>query len=119
MGLEALVKLDKPFLNRDAVETALAKPARERMVMLALDEADVTASNADATGGEPIFLNGTGIGRVSSGGYGYGVNRSLALASIKAGNPGDTVEVMVLGRPHKAEILVRPPFDPEGHRLRA
>ncbi|WP_121063505.1 GcvT family protein [Chachezhania antarctica] len=119
VGLEALVKLDKPFLNRDAVETALAKPARERMVMLALDEADVTASNADATGGEPIFLNGTGIGRVSSGGYGYGVNRSLALASIKAGNPGDTVEVMVLGRPHKAEILVRPPFDPEGHRLRA
>ena len=119
VGLEGLVKFDKPFLNRDAAAEAMAKPARERMVVLALDEADVTASNADATGGEPIFLNGAGIGRVSSGGYGYGVNRSLALASIKAGNPGDRVEVMVLGRPHGAEILAEPPFDPKGARLRA
>ncbi|MFT7311788.1 MAG: dimethylglycine dehydrogenase, partial [Paracoccaceae bacterium] len=32
---------------------------------------------------------------------------------------GDTVEVYVLGQPHKARILHAPPFDPAGARLRA
>ena len=36
----------------------IGEAPRERLVMLALDEADVTASNADATGGEPIFCDG-------------------------------------------------------------
>ena len=31
----------------------------------------------------------------------------------------DAVEVMVLGRPHRAKVLSAPPFDPEGRRLRA
>jgi dimethylglycine dehydrogenase len=84
-----------------------------------LDAAQTDASNADATGGEPIFRNGTGIGRVTSGAYGYHVGKSLALGYVKNAGPGDEVEVMVLGRPHKAVILDRPPFDPEGERLRA
>ena len=50
--------------------------------MLALDEADVTASNADATGGEPIFATACGVGRVTSGAYGYSVGMSLALGYV-------------------------------------
>ena len=34
--------------------------------MLALDAGQTDASNADATGGEPIFKDGIGIGRVTS-----------------------------------------------------
>ncbi|WP_109464443.1 GcvT family protein [Albibacillus kandeliae] len=119
VGLDRLCKLDKPFLNRDAAAKAMAETAREHLVILALDEADTVASNADATGGEPIFMNGTGIGRVSSGAYGYSVGMSLALGYVKGAAPGDQVDVMVLGRPHKARILDAPPFDPEGARLRA
>ena len=119
VGLDRLCKLDKPFLNRDAAAKAMAETAREHLVILALDEADTAASNADATGGEPIFMNGKGIGRVSSGAYGYSVGMSLALGYVKEAAPGDRVEVMVLGRPHKARILDAPPFDPEGARLRA
>ena len=77
------------------------------------------ASQADATGGEPIFKNGKGIGRVTSGTYGYSVGMSLALGFVQDAEPGDHVEVMVLGRPHKAQILHEPPFDPKGLRLRA
>ena len=86
-----------------------------------IDEEAVTASNADATGGEPIFKDGKGIGRVTSGTYGYTVGMSLALGYIKSGTaaPGDEVEVMVLGQPHKGRILEGPPFDPEGEKLRA
>jgi dimethylglycine dehydrogenase len=82
----------------------------------------VAADGADATGGEPIFLgDGTPVGQVTSGAYGYSVGKSLALGTIKAGSarPGDRLSVAVLGRPHEAILLERPPFDPEGRRLRS
>ncbi|NRB34522.1 MAG: GcvT family protein [Rhodobacteraceae bacterium] len=119
VGLDRLCKFDKDFLNREAAQTVIDRPARENLVLLALDEADVTASNADATGGEPIFRNGKGIGRVTSGAYGYSVGMSLALGYVTEAAPGDRVEIMVLGRPHGAVILDSPPFDPDGTRLRA
>ncbi len=119
VGLDRLCKMDKDFLNRAAAAQVMGNAPRERLVLLALDEADVTASNADASGGEPIFKDGRGVGRVSSGAYGYSVGASLALGYVTGAEPGDTVEVMVLGRPHRARILHAPPFDPKGERLRA
>ncbi|MEZ5847408.1 MAG: FAD-dependent oxidoreductase [Geminicoccaceae bacterium] len=115
-GLEGLIRSDRDFLNRAAWEAIRDKPARERMTMLEID-----AREADATGGEPIFLaDGTPAGQVSSGAYGYSVGKSLAIAYLKAGSagPGDEVEVAILGRPHAARILAEPPFDPGGERLR-
>ncbi|MFC4668228.1 FAD-dependent oxidoreductase [Seohaeicola nanhaiensis] len=119
VGLDRLVKLDKDFLNKEAVAANMAKEAREHLVVLALDEGDTAASKADATGGEPIFKDGQGVGRVTSGAYGYSVGMSLALGYVKGAGPGDRVDVMVLGRPHRAVILSEPPFDPSGARLRA
>ncbi len=115
-GLAGLIKREKDFLNK-ASWLAIADTApREDMVLLSID-ADI----ADATGSEPIFaLDGTAIGQVSSGAYGYSVNQSLALAYLKAGTAkaGDIVHVAILGRPHTARILPEPPFDPGGLRLR-
>jgi dimethylglycine dehydrogenase len=115
-GLAGLVKADKDFLNKAAWQAIADRPARETMVMLAIE-----TEGADASGGEPVFLaDGTPAGQVSSGGYGYTVGQSLALAYLKAGMaaPGDTVEVALLGRPHRAHVLAAPPFDPTGDRLR-
>lgn len=119
VGLDRLCKMDKTFLNKSAVAKTLGYQAREHLVTMALDAADTAVSHADATGGEPIFKDGLGIGRVTSGAYGYSVGQSLALGFVKNAKPGDRVEVMVLGKPHGAIILDRPPFDPEGQRLRA
>ncbi len=119
VGLDRLCKMDKHFLNKAAAEEVLARPARERLVLLHLDEAAVNASDADATGGEPIFRNGKGIGRVTSGTYGYTVGKSLALGFVAGAEAGAEVDVMILGRPHRARILSEPPFDPRGARLRA
>lgn len=119
VGLDRLCKMDKEFLNKAAAQEVMKNEAREALVILHIDEADVTASNADATGNEPIFMNGIGIGKVTSGTYGYTVGKSLALAYVKNAKPGDRVEVMILGRPHGATILEEPPFDPKGARLRA
>jgi len=118
VGLERLIKLDKgDFLNRAAYEKIAQEPARESLIMLEVD-----AKEADATGGEPIFLqDGTPAGHVTSGAYGYSVDKALALGFLKTGmgKPGDTVSVAILGRPHDAVVLERPPFDPEGQKLRA
>ncbi|GGX46547.1 dehydrogenase [Tateyamaria omphalii] len=119
VGLDRLVKLDKEFLNKDAVEKVLSNPPRESLVLLQLDESDVRTSGADATGGEPIFRDGVGVGRVTSGAYGFGVGMSLALGFVRGVEPGHVVDVMVLGRRHKAKILEKPPFDPDGMRLRS
>jgi dimethylglycine dehydrogenase len=118
VGLDRLIKLDKPrFLGREAWLSLKERPPREKLVML-----EVEAKSADASGGEPVFaLDGTPVGRVSSGAYGHSVGRSLALSFIKTGHvtPGACFEVAVLGRPHRARLLDAPPFDPSGERLRA
>ncbi len=119
VGLDRLCKTDKDFLNKEAALKAMDQAPRESLMLLALDEEAVNASCADATGGEPIFKGDQGVGRVTSGGYGYSVGMSLALGYINGAAPGDEVDVMVLGRPHKARILHEPPFDPKGERLRA
>lgn len=116
-GLDRLIKLDKgPFLNRDACETALRRQPRERLVMM-----EIETTNADANGGEPIFLtNGEPIGYVTSGAFGPSVEKSLALGYVKCAwaQPGLEMDVAVLGRPHRAVQLAEPAFDPSGQRLR-
>ncbi|MEL6432214.1 MAG: FAD-dependent oxidoreductase [Pseudomonadota bacterium] len=121
VGLAALCKMDKDFLHKEAARQAMMKPPREHMVLIHIDEDAVGASGADATGGEPIRKSGKPVGRVTSGTYGYTVGKSLALGYVRAGTaePGDEVEVMVLGQPHKGIILNEPPFDPKGEKLRA
>jgi dimethylglycine dehydrogenase len=116
VGLDRLIKLDKYFLNKNSYLKVKDNAPRE---MLSLIEVlDVT--NADATGGEPIFLtDGTPVGRVTSGTYGYSVEKSLALGYLKGVAPGTEVDVMILGKPHRGVVLTEPPFDPAGDRLRA
>ena len=116
-GLARLTKMDKDFLNKAAYAEVAETPAREHMVLM-----EVNADVADASGGEPIFRpDGTPIGQVSSGAYGYHVKKSLALGYVKDGHeaPGTIVEIAVLGKPHQARILAAPPFDADGSRLRA
>lgn len=82
----------------------------------------LAAVQADASGGEPIFLpDGSAVGQVTSGAYGYSVGQSLALGFVRAdaATPGQRFSISVLGRPHEAILLDRPPFDPAGLRLRS
>ena len=115
--LDGLIKLGKDFLNKDAYLALKDTPPRE---VLSIVEVLETPMNADATGGEPIFhRDGRPAGRVTSGTYGYTVGKSLAMAYLNGAEPGTEVDVMILGRPHRAVVLAEPPFDPKGERLRA
>ena len=56
---------------------------------------------------------------MTSGTYGYGVNKSLALCYLKNVAADDELDVMILGKPHHAIVLPEAPFDPKGKKLRA
>jgi dimethylglycine dehydrogenase len=61
-------------------------------------------------------------GWVTSGGYGHAVRLSLAQGYLPAGLAGRAeeglFEVEILGVRRPARILLEPPFDPEGVRMR-
>ena len=64
VGLEHLIKLDKNFLNKNAYLAVNKNSPRERLSTFEVE----VSNDADASGGEPIFLaDGTGVGRVTSG----------------------------------------------------
>ncbi|MDP5217749.1 FAD-dependent oxidoreductase [Ruegeria sp. 2205SS24-7] len=117
VGLERLIKLDKDFLNKEAYLQIKDNAPREVLSVFAVE----ANHDADASGGEPIFLpDGRPVGRVTSGAYGYSVGQSLAIgfADPVLASPGDEVEIFILGKPHRATRLATPPFDPEGLHLR-
>jgi glycine cleavage system T protein len=113
-GLGFAVKLDKgDFVGRDAL-LAAQEPER-RLACLTLAE-----PRAVALGSEPVRIDGELVGRVTSGGYGYTVERSIAYAYVPAAHaePGRPVEVEIFGEWVAGEVAPEPLFDPAGERLR-
>lgn len=113
-GLEFAVKLDKgDFVGRDAL---LAAEPERRLACLVLED-----PRAVALGSEPVRIDGATVGRVTSGGYGYTVERSIAYAYVPASNtqPGRPVEVEIFGEWVSGEVAAEPLYDPAGERIRS
>ena len=113
-GLGFAVKLDRDFLGRDAL-VAAGEPERSLACLVLADERSV------ALGSEPVRLDGEIAGRVTSGGYGYTVERSIAYAYVPAAKAeaGQPVEVEIFGEWVAGEVAAEPLFDPKGERIRA
>ena len=118
VGLAPLVKMSKPdFHGRSAYYDVQENVPRFKLVMFSVE----TPHEADASGGEAIFLpDGTPVGYVSTGAYSHTTDQSLAMGFIKPHLAGDSqdFEIYILGLPHKARLLAEPPFDPDGARLK-
>jgi 4-methylaminobutanoate oxidase (formaldehyde-forming) len=89
---------------------------RRTLVCLVLDD-----PRAVALGSEPVRVDGAVAGRVTSGGYGYTVERSIAYAYLPAdeSEPGRPVEVEIFGRSVPGVVAAEPLYDPEGAEIRA
>jgi 4-methylaminobutanoate oxidase (formaldehyde-forming) len=113
-GLGFAVKLDKEFLGKDALAAA-AEPER-RLACVTLADA-----RAVALGSEPIRVGGEIVGRVTSGGYGYTVERSIAYGYLPTAcsEPGTRVDVEIFGEWMEGEVATEPLYDPRGQRLRS
>jgi 4-methylaminobutanoate oxidase (formaldehyde-forming) len=61
------------------------------------------------------------VGRVTSGGYGYAVEASIAYAYVPLAyaEPGTRVEVDIFGDWVSAEVRAEPLWDPSGERIRS
>jgi len=73
-------------------------------------------------GSEPVRVAGEIAGRVTSGGYGYTVERSIAYAYLPASaaaEVGTAVEVEIFGEWVAGEVAREPLFDPKGERIRS
>jgi dimethylglycine dehydrogenase len=116
-GLDRFVHPNKgEFLGRDALVHWREKGFANRFVTLELDG----ITDTDARGSEPIRRNGEIVGRCTSGGYGWRVKKSLALAMVRPdlGEIGSGLEITILGKPHRAIVIAESPFDPLNERLR-
>ena len=72
-----------------------------------------------ALGNEPVRVEGEIVGRVTTGGYGYTVGRSIAYAYLPPEHEvGAAVEVDIFGRWIAGEVAAEPLFDPRGERVR-
>jgi 4-methylaminobutanoate oxidase (formaldehyde-forming) len=65
-------------------------------------------------------VDGEVRGRVTTGGYGFSVERSIAYAYLppERAEPGTAVAVEIFGEWVEGEVAREPLFDPEGERVR-
>jgi 4-methylaminobutanoate oxidase (formaldehyde-forming) len=117
-GVGFCVKLDKEggFVGQEALLDAKERGPRTRLRCLILAD-----PRSIALGNEPVRIGGEIVGRVTTGGYGYTVERSIAYAYLPPAEsePGTAVEVEIFGRWVEGEVAQEPLFDPKGERVRA
>ena len=116
-GLGFAVDLDKgPFIGHDALRAAKERGITRRLRAIVLADA-----RSVALGSEPVRIDGEIVGRVTSGGYGFRVNQSIAYAYVPAdrADVGRAVEVEVFGEWIAGEIVRDPLYDPAGTAIRS
>jgi 4-methylaminobutanoate oxidase (formaldehyde-forming) len=108
-GLDFAIRRDKSFVGAEA----LSEPRRRLRCLVLEDPRSV------ALGNEPVRIGDETCGRVTSGGYGYTVQKSIAYAYLPVDvEVGTAVEVDIFGRWVRGAVAAEPLLDPEGARLR-
>lgn len=101
VGLGGLVRKDGDFLGRGARK---ANGKSRRLVRLEIAKG---ARPVDPWGDEPVAINGTDVGTVTSGGYAHGRGSSMAFAMVDTAQakPGTALEVEILGDRYAAKVI--------------
>ena len=115
-GLSFAVDLDKDFLGRAALKRQKEAGLSRRLRSVVLAD-----PRAMCQGNEPVFANGRVVSRVTSGGLGYTLGASIALAYLPSelAEAGTSLSVEVFGERVDAVVADDPLFDPKGERIRA
>jgi 4-methylaminobutanoate oxidase (formaldehyde-forming) len=96
-GLGFCVKLDKPggFVGDAALRQAKVAGLSRRLSLLVLDD-----PRAVALGSEPVIVDDAVVGRVTSAGFGYTCEKSLAYAYLPIGlaTPGTAGKINLFGQ---------------------
>ncbi|MGH2596055.1 MAG: GcvT family protein [Actinomycetota bacterium] len=115
-GLGFAVRMDVPgFIGNEALEHTLATGVTKKLCCLTLaDERAMTLGN------EPVFHDGKVVSRVTSGGIGYAVGRSIAYAYLPVELAVTEIpcQVEVFGERVPASVAKEPLWDPTGERIK-
>ena len=118
-GLDRFVRLDdeRDFVGKQALLAWQKRGFQSAFVTMQVDGID----DADARGSEAIYQDGKLVGRATSGGYGFRLQKSLALGLVQPqlAKIGSQLEIEILGKPYKATVVEESPFDAKNERLRA
>ncbi len=116
-GLGFAVKLDKPvsFIGQEAIEKAQAQGVSRRLSCLVLDDPNVAA-----LGNEPVRWGDEVVSRVTSGGCGYYLKKSVAFAylPVELIEYGTELSVEVFGEQISAKVASMPLWDPKHKRVK-
>jgi glycine cleavage system aminomethyltransferase T/glycine/D-amino acid oxidase-like deaminating enzyme len=116
-GVGFCVKLDKgEFVGREALVAAREDGPRHRLACITLED-----PRSICLGNEPVRIDGDIVGRVTTGGYGYSVGRSIAYAYLPPALavPGTAVAIDIFGQWVEGEVAAEPLFDQAGERIRS
>lgn len=118
-GLDFFVKMNKEndFIGKDALLAWKEKGFDNAFVTMEVHG----IKDTDARGQEPLYHNGELVGRATSGGYGWRLDKSLALGMIKPelAKVGTEIEITILGENYKATIIEESPYDSANAVLRS
>jgi 4-methylaminobutanoate oxidase (formaldehyde-forming) len=126
-GLRFAVAFDKPggFIGRDAiVRQRDAGPLENRLVNVRVPAATLR-DGPYLLRNEPLWKDGSLVGYVTSGAWGFRLGHSLGMASVRRGGGVDAqwlrqggFEVEVAGTRHPVDVQLGGFYDPRGERLR-
>ncbi|MGH2635488.1 MAG: GcvT family protein [Actinomycetota bacterium] len=117
-GLGFAVAFDKDvgFVGREALARLRDRGVERRLSCLSLADA-----RSSTLGNEPVRSGDEVVARITSGGIGYAVGRSIAYAylPVALAEVGTGLAVEVFGEWVDAEVVREPLWDPGGERIRA
>lgn len=119
-GLDRFVHPNKgQFLGRDALVAGREKGLNWNFVTMEVH--GVSDADSDTRGSEPIYSKGKLVGRATNGGFGWRVNKSLALGMVRPeyATLDTELEIKILDKTFKASVITESPYDADNLKLRA
>ncbi|MDI6834285.1 MAG: aminomethyltransferase family protein, partial [Rhizobiaceae bacterium] len=122
-GLGWAVKLRKntDFLGRRALEGLAGKPPKKRLMGFTVDDPSVVLA-----GRETILRNGEPVGYLTSGGYGYTLEKNIGYGYVRSADGVSdeylkcgTYELVVAAEKTPATLHFAPLYDPSMDKIKA
>tara|TARA_B100001248_G_scaffold179361_1_gene136394 strand:- start:302 stop:1999 length:1698 start_codon:yes stop_codon:yes gene_type:complete len=117
-GLDRFVHPNKGnFIGLDALNKWREKGFNNKLVTMEVHN----VTDADVLGNNPIYENGSVVGRATGGDYGFRLGKSIALGMVKPNlaNVGQKLKIDILGKMYEATILEDSPYDSKNNLIRA
>jgi sarcosine oxidase subunit alpha len=113
--MEWVVKLEKrDFIGRGALVAATENPGRTRLVGFVMQDGAVPHD------GSPVVAGFAPIGKVTSSRLSPTIGKGFGLAWIPVdlAEEGKSIQILVDGKTHDADVTLEPVYDPDGTKLR-